>query len=465
MLWTAADLRFGPYKETLATIFSHVGRAMGFDEATMRAVNAISESRFGIYEVERTGAPSECRPFVATDLATGERLTVIGANDLATRSGLWLMRFLPNLAPIPAHPQAPVSHVALASPYLLEGSKREWLAYLDRQLRPSHSSPVANDGHFDEAAVTAFFKAYDEPRRFMEYIVDGYLGQNAEGSILLTGLPDRPESLPHHPDFDPKKFEASHRGPQDTGPMTKDLAESLMPRPTPISPVANRFKTIVDSLTAELTPDLRMGLFEERFALHLEGIDVPDTVKDIIGERLRRDDLFSLWCAIDYAADEEPTIMESLVGSLLQSLTDSPVGHAKTNRGEESLRVLSAIRSGYFALWERRSNSGDVVEMLDTFRRRRATVKDANLAEQSNPGDLVIMHAAPIAEGETQLAPVTAFHVLGPRIAERVRIATVGLRRLITYGLPNASSAEKASLTLPGLLLSFHLNHGVPTAD
>lgn len=111
------------------------------------------------------------------------------------------------------------------SPYLVTASDEQWLAYL---ARASDAPPAASEGPrpgasakltpkqrarlrqkkaaarhgAPEAAVARHLKFGRSERYWLDYIVDGYAGER-RGIVSLAGIPDLPETLPHHSEFDP----------------------------------------------------------------------------------------------------------------------------------------------------------------------------------------------------------------------------------------------------------------------
>jgi hypothetical protein len=86
--------------------------------------------------------------------------------------------------------------VVWTTPYLLQGPDydTQWLAYCERVA----AAAPAERGE----RLARHFKAADDPRRWNEYIMNGYAGQNPAGLIVLLGVPDRPTTLPQHEDYD-----------------------------------------------------------------------------------------------------------------------------------------------------------------------------------------------------------------------------------------------------------------------
>jgi hypothetical protein len=115
------------------------------------------------------------------------------------------------------------------SPYLLAASDADWLEYLDRAARPAGSLPdtspsgqpaararprltskqlarrrqqkaTAQQAPAD-AAVVRHLKFGTSERSWLDFITNGYAGER-RGIVRLAGIPDRPETLPHHDDYD-----------------------------------------------------------------------------------------------------------------------------------------------------------------------------------------------------------------------------------------------------------------------
>lgn len=113
------------------------------------------------------------------------------------------------------------------SPYLLLASEEDWLAYLARAAgaqspgTPSRAegsstkqklSPKQLARQRQEQKSAAASKAPDHEvarllkhgrseRYWLDFVVDGYAGER-NGIVYLAGVPDQPETLPHHPDYE-----------------------------------------------------------------------------------------------------------------------------------------------------------------------------------------------------------------------------------------------------------------------
>lgn len=107
------------------------------------------------------------------------------------------------------------------SPYLLRKSEAHWLAYLERVTTPAaapspasctakgrskqrgrgdrqHQAPRGADA---EARLVRHLRQGAGPRYWPEFLMNAYAGHR-NGIVLLAGVPDQPETQPHHEDFD-----------------------------------------------------------------------------------------------------------------------------------------------------------------------------------------------------------------------------------------------------------------------
>lgn len=113
------------------------------------------------------------------------------------------------------------------SPYLLRASDEDWLAYLARAAsKPAHASAPARGGNAvakqklspkrlarqrqeqkraaasvaPDHEVVRLLKHGRSERYWLDFIMDAYAGER-NGIVFLDGVPDQPETLPHHPDY------------------------------------------------------------------------------------------------------------------------------------------------------------------------------------------------------------------------------------------------------------------------
>ena len=179
--WAFFDLRFGPYKETLGKCLLDAGTLLGFDAKVMDAIRTCSESRMGIYELEK----HKGRRCLLRELITDEQIECHVPTGYQGHVGeLWYGRILPPIQPVQYH-------VFLTTPYvLLNFGKEDWTAYIKKSLL---------DMKVPEGMRLAYFlKHGKEPNQWNEFIFQAYHHDQFD-AIFLSGLPDVPGSLPHGP--------------------------------------------------------------------------------------------------------------------------------------------------------------------------------------------------------------------------------------------------------------------------
>ena len=179
--WAFFDLRFGPYKETLGKCLLDAGTMLSFDAKVMDAIRTCSESRMGIYELEKLKG-GRC---LLRELITEEQFECHVPTGYQGQVGeLWYGRVLP---PIPTGQVPRVPDDALRPAELWQGG-------LDRL-------PEEVTARFEGARgmrLAYFLKHGREPNQWNEFIFQAYHHHQFD-AIFLTGLPDVPGSLPHGP--------------------------------------------------------------------------------------------------------------------------------------------------------------------------------------------------------------------------------------------------------------------------
>lgn len=187
MSWWMADLTIGPVRESMCSVLADVGPALGMPAEICRYARLLGQSRMGVYRVIDLGDDR----VELVELVTESRVTARLPPDLHGRGELWLTRLLPPIV------EGDGDWVVWTTPYRLEGPRcsAQWLAYCDRVVGTAVPAERAE-------RLARPFKASDEPRRWTEFVMNGYAGVTDIGEIVLCGVPDRPETLPQHPDYD-----------------------------------------------------------------------------------------------------------------------------------------------------------------------------------------------------------------------------------------------------------------------
>jgi hypothetical protein len=185
--WWMADLTVGPVRESMCSVLADVGPALGMPAEVCRYARLLGQSRMGVYRMTDLGDDR----VELVELVTDSRVTARLPSDLHGRGELWLTRLLPPIV------EGDGDWVVWTTPYRLDGPKclAQWLAYCERVV----GTAVPADR---TERIARHFKASDEPRRWSEFVMNGYAGVTDIGEIVLCGVPDRPKTLPQHPDYD-----------------------------------------------------------------------------------------------------------------------------------------------------------------------------------------------------------------------------------------------------------------------
>ncbi len=180
--WSTFDLAFGSRRENLADIAKKVGLWTGLHASYGELFEKFSQSRMGLYRHEGQEAADRVK---LCDVVTGESHScVVPAGELGAKGHLWFTRILP-----PPDKQWS-SSVVFGTPYkLIHTPEKEWLHYLERNL--------AKTKRKSDAEAAEFLLKYGlAPCYWLEYLHDAYFNHTS-GLILIKGVPDILESLPH----------------------------------------------------------------------------------------------------------------------------------------------------------------------------------------------------------------------------------------------------------------------------
>ena len=128
------------------------------------------------------------------ELVTNREFLLVENSGYGGKRGeLWFVRTAP-----PPQDILPY-HVAVMTPYILRGAKREdWIAYFSR-------NDIRSGEIGSEKRLERLLKFGPTPRYWSEFIFEGYSNYHP-GAVFLEGLPDIPESRPHSGFFDPRKL-------------------------------------------------------------------------------------------------------------------------------------------------------------------------------------------------------------------------------------------------------------------
>ncbi|MEO5340726.1 MAG: hypothetical protein H7837_09465 [Magnetococcus sp. MYC-9] len=181
--WAFFDLPFGKDRETMGGCIQELGQDLAIDPYLLSIIRLMQESHMGIYE-HGGMAGSEV---ILRDIVDDRTCHCHVPTGYQGKSGqLWYVRLMP---PLPGH----AYHVAFTTPYLLMGSREEWMAFLQRTVPllkgPWRPRPLAE-------AMHDLLKFGLRTDYWLEYILLAYVGAQ-DNAIFLAGLPDRPETLPN----------------------------------------------------------------------------------------------------------------------------------------------------------------------------------------------------------------------------------------------------------------------------
>ncbi len=180
--WAVHDVGVGLNRETLGTIAIAINRKFGAHSTFIELAGKITESRYSVYQI----IGSADALITMKDLFSGREFSARNASGYDGKAGeVWYTRVLaPNLL-------EPDVHVVFNTPYIMYQTSAEgWQRYFERVT--AGASTNKRENHFHQ-----HMKYGPEPYYWPEYIFQSYVN-HTEGCIRAKGLPDIPESLPHH---------------------------------------------------------------------------------------------------------------------------------------------------------------------------------------------------------------------------------------------------------------------------
>lgn len=192
--WGALDLSAGPKRESFASIAIDLCRQFDLDPYFIQLLSAIEQTRMGVY-IHQGHRAGRIR---LRELVTGRQHEVIcPAGYSGAENEVWYVR----LFHWPFETEGPGYSVVINTPYVIVpigpsdkgapklGTASDWEAYFNRTL--PRSGPDDEQTRYNE------FMKYGEGKNYWnEYVFLAYVNHR-EDVIWLTGIPDRPESLPH----------------------------------------------------------------------------------------------------------------------------------------------------------------------------------------------------------------------------------------------------------------------------
>jgi hypothetical protein len=199
--WSSVDLRVGKHRETAAEVAREVLPMLGLGSAVLDSLDRVMASRLGIYRIVEplqriVGGGDRYR---VRELVTNRELVVQTLEEFDPFLPQDLLLLRPIAATEEQARERQVSHMVVATPYVLRGrTEPEWLDYFERE------ATKISKGRLTPSEYEALMRGAGDPAqtRWLEYVMDGYAGTEPHNVVILEGIPDRPETLPHHEEFD-----------------------------------------------------------------------------------------------------------------------------------------------------------------------------------------------------------------------------------------------------------------------
>lgn len=183
--WAFYDVIFGEDRESMAGCIQALGHDLEIHAGLLDIIQLLHHSRMGLYEHVGLRASE----VLLCDIVDGHRYTCHVPTGYQGEEGqLWYVRLLPSLSGY-------AYHVVSTTPYVLMSTKEAWLAFLDRTVPkrtfPSGPRPVTD-------AMHDVLKYGLEACYWHDYLISAHVGAQ-DNAIFLSGIPDRPETLPNAP--------------------------------------------------------------------------------------------------------------------------------------------------------------------------------------------------------------------------------------------------------------------------
>ncbi len=186
-LWKLFDVRFGSSRETMGSCILRILSEFDSLPWLVDILELMHRSRMGFFvHCGNEEAGVRLREVGTAEVISG----VVPAGYAGSKGEIWFARVLP-----PPHPLCR-RHVVLTTPYVIrDWPERAFVDYLERELTKmkARKRPPRTDDLRGE-----LLKYGPEPNYWNEYIFCAYTNYQQD-VVFLTGVPDRPESLPHAP--------------------------------------------------------------------------------------------------------------------------------------------------------------------------------------------------------------------------------------------------------------------------
>lgn len=195
--WNVLDLKIGRTTETLASVTRAILRKLKVQPEWIGQLEALEAEPLGIFTVEgsRPARVGDSARYRLRDVVTERELWVQFLEDYDVRTLDFVMV---RPTPLPADREAlrGVSHLCYTTPYVFGGqSPAAWRDYFERAAGELGA-------RLDEASYLQVMRGVGNPRRWLDFVFEGYVGERDKNLVEVVGLPDLPHTLPHHEDYD-----------------------------------------------------------------------------------------------------------------------------------------------------------------------------------------------------------------------------------------------------------------------
>lgn len=258
------------------------------------------------------------------------------------------------------------------SPYLLRASEQDWLDYLARETEstqrtagaaPSPARPISKQklsskqlarqrqqqkraaaSVAPDHEVVRLLRHGRSERYWLDFIMDAYAGER-NGIVYLAGVPDEPETLPHHAEY------AGEREPMTSIPPMARVREALLR-------IAER---------GGILKGVEQQILDEGERAGLPRRPLEDAFRPLL----------TAYCTLGAST--------STGGTALQELQASPALPA------DERAVVESLERGWFSVLRiERIELDRGFHMMDELRRKRLFVKESAATRQLGTGDILM---------------------------------------------------------------------------
>jgi hypothetical protein len=271
------------------------------------------------------------------------------------------------------------------SPYILEASEDEWLDYVERVAEagaaPASSASSSPSGEASRAKpkltskqaarrrkelqakaarntpnerVARHLRCGLSERFWLEFVMSAFAGAR-RGLVRLAGVPDRPNTLPHHPDYD---------GPELVGLSDDELDDEFDTVPSPMGRVREKLEVIAE----------REGIFEREELAFLAAVRELGARPELCDAD---EPLFTAYCTLGALDPDGATALDRLAK---ESALDD----------DERVVVTSLERGRFAVLRLDRIHLDEGFEAFDVLRQEKLRILERSATRQTAIGDLLL---------------------------------------------------------------------------